>query len=57
MIKFVEYVEELEKKKLVLIKEVIGSYLEGIKEDHEDAMQLSILQDILKKETENKYIE
>ena len=51
MIKFVEYVEELEKKKLVLIKEVIGSYLEGIKEDHEDAMQLSILQDILKKET------
>ena len=42
---------------MVVIKEVIGSYLEGIKEDHEDEVQLNLLQDILKKETENKYIE
>lgn len=40
-----------------MIKEVIGSYLEGIKEDHEDEAQLNLLQDILKKSTENKYIE
>ena len=32
MIKYLEFVEQLEKKKLVLIKEVIGSYLEGIRE-------------------------
>ena len=55
--KYLEYVEELEKQKLILIKEVIGSYLEGIKEEHEDEVQLSSLQDILRKETENKYIE
>ena len=54
---YLEYVQDLEKKKLVLIKEVIGSYLEGVKEDHEDEAQLNLLQDILKKDTENKYIE
>jgi len=27
MVAYLEYVEELEKKKLLLIKEVIGSYL------------------------------
>jgi hypothetical protein len=57
IIRYLEYVESLEKEKLVLVKEVIGSYLEGIKEDHEDEAQLNLLQDILGKDTENKYIE
>jgi hypothetical protein len=39
----------LEKKKLVLVKEVIGSYLEGIREENESEDQLSSLKDILKK--------
>lgn len=57
IIRYLEYVEQLEKQKLVVIKEVIGSYLEGIKEEHQNEGQLNLLQDILKKQTENKYIQ
>jgi hypothetical protein len=49
MANYLDYVELLEKKKLVLIKEVIGSYLDGVKEEHEDEAQLNLLKDILKK--------
>lgn len=51
MVSYLEYVEQLEKKKLAMVKEVIGSYLEGIKEEQESEEQLSSLKDILRKET------
>lgn len=34
IIVYLEYVEKLEKRKLTLVKEVIGSYLEGIREEN-----------------------
>ena len=54
---YLEMVQALEAKKLVLVKEVIGSYLEAMEEWAENEEQLLPLRDILAKSTEHKYIE